>query len=178
MNDAPTLVSDRKLTVKEERRITKKFELWCNLFLDKNSDTYGNATQSAIKAYKLKKKQYYSASQIGHDNLKKLNNFGLRFIENDGMTVQDWYKILASKAIKGSYEQTADFMQRMGIIKKDTNVPQNQINQQFNLGNIAEAFSQARKERGLDGQTQTMPGNTPTRDSIATPTGTDNNLPE
>ena len=34
-------------------------------------------TQSAIKAYKLKKKQYTVHHKMGHDNLKKLNNFGL-----------------------------------------------------------------------------------------------------
>lgn len=151
MNDAPTLTSDKPLT---ERANTKKFELWCNLFLNKSSQTYGNATQSAIKAYRLKKKQYHSAGVIGHENLKKLKNFGLRFEENDGRTVQDWYKILASKALNGSYEQVADFMQKMGMIDKDSNVPQNQINQQFNFGDLAQEFAKARRERGLDQSTQ------------------------
>jgi hypothetical protein len=150
MTDALTIPGDKSLDPEEQARISKKFELWCNLFMNKKSDTYGNATQSAIKAYKLKAKQYSSAGVIGHENLKKLKGIGLRFEENDGRTVQDWYKILASKALKGSYEQTIDFMQKMGFLDKDTNIPANQNNVQVNFGNLAEQFAQARKERGLD----------------------------
>lgn len=136
---------------KEKLRITKKFELWCQLFLDKKSETYGNATQSAIKAYKLKPRQYASASQMGYTNLRKVESLGLKFAEDDGLKVQDWFKILASKAVKGTYEQTADFMQRMGMLEKPINAaPGNQNNLQFNFGDLAETFTQARKARGLD----------------------------
>jgi len=153
-----------------------KFKKWCGYFLDPQSDTYGNATKSALKAYKTKK--YHSAGAIGSENLKKLKNYGIGFLEQEGITVKDWFKVLAKKAMEGSYNETTDFMERFGLVEQKQNVPQNQINQQFNLGNIAQAFSQARKERGLDNQTQTLPGNTPTRDAIATPTGNDNSLPE
>lgn len=124
-----------------------KFKKWCAYFLDPQSETYGNATKSALKAYKTKK--YHSAGQIGHENLKKLENFGIGFLEQEGITVKDWFKVLAKKAMEGSYNETADFMERFGLVQPKQNVPQNQINQQFNLGNIAEAFSQARKERGI-----------------------------
>jgi len=146
-------MTEQKLTTtdpKQLKKLTKKFNDWVGLFLDKKSKTYGNATQSAIAAYKLKPKQYHSASNIGWENVRKLENLGLRFSEDNGITAHDWFKILASKAVSGSYEQTADYMQRMGLIEKPTNVPANQVNQQFNFGDLAEAFTQARKERGLD----------------------------
>lgn len=127
---------------------TKKFTDWCNYFLDPQSETRGNATKSALKAYKTKK--YHSAGQIGHENLKKLENLGLFFSEQNGVTALEWHRILASKAIKGTYEQTIDYMQRIGLIMKDGNVPQNQINQQFNFANLAEEYALSRKVRGLD----------------------------
>lgn len=130
---------------------TKKFKDWCNYFLDPQSETRGNATKSALRAYKTKK--YHSAGQIGHENLKKLENLGLFFSEQNGITALEWHKILASKAIKGTYEQTIDYMQRIGLIEKDGNVPRNQINQQFNFSNLAEQYALARKARGLDAPT-------------------------
>lgn len=148
MNDATLTTVDPKQQIK----LTKKFNDWCTLFLDKKSDTYGNATQSAIKAYKLKR--YGSAGQIGYENLKKLENLGLLISEQNGITATEWHKILASKAVKGTYEQTADYMQKIGLIEKDSNVPANQVNQQFNFGDLAESFAQARRDRGLDKHTQ------------------------
>lgn len=127
---------------------TKKFKDWCSYFLDPQSETRGNATKSALRAYMTKK--YHSAGQIGHENLKKLENLGLFFSEQNGITALEWHKILSSKAIKGTYEQTIDYMQRIGLIEKDGNVPQNQINQQFNFSNLAEQYALSRKTRGLD----------------------------
>jgi hypothetical protein len=127
---------------------TKKFKDWCNYFLDPQSETKGNATKSALRAYKTKK--YHSAGQIGHENLKKLENLGLFFSEQNGITALEWHKILASKAIKGTYEQTIDYMQRIGLLEKDNNTHQKQINQQFNFANLAEEFALSRKARGLD----------------------------
>lgn len=145
-----TLVTTKPITPKDQLRITKKFELWCNLFLDKKSETYGNATQSAIKAYKLKPKQYFTAGQIGSRNIKKVENLGLRFSEDSGISANDWWKIAAKKALNGSYEQTLDFMQRIGVAEKETNVPANQTNLQFNFGDLAEKFMQNRQARGLE----------------------------
>lgn len=124
-----------------------KFTTWCKYFLDPKSETRGNATQSALKAYKTK--NYHSAGQIGYENLKKLEMSGLMIVESEGLTVKEWYKIAAAKAVKGSYEQTIDFMQVLGILPKKGEVPLTQVNQQFNFGELADAWTKARKERGL-----------------------------
>ncbi len=126
---------------------TVKFQLWCKAFLDPTSETTGNATQSELKAYKTK--NYHSAGQIGYENLKKLETLGLMIAESEGLTVKEWYKIAAAKAVKGTYEQTINFMQRIGIMAKDGPVPANQVNQQFNFADLAQSFRNARIERGL-----------------------------
>jgi len=126
---------------------TKKFNDWCKLFLDPKSESRGNATQSALKAYRTK--NYHSAGQIGYENLKKLELTGLSIMEMEGFSVRDWYKMAASKAIKGSYEQTIDFMRVLGILPKDKNASVNQINQQFNFADLADTYIQARNDRGL-----------------------------
>ena len=46
----------------KEYIITKKFEDWCNAFLNRASHTYGNATQSAIEAYGLDPKTQYGTA--------------------------------------------------------------------------------------------------------------------
>lgn len=157
MNDATQLTefdSQKKIIAEQG----KKFQKWCEYFLDPKSDTHGNATKSALKAYKTKK--YFNAGAIGHQNYKKLQNMGVTFSEAEGISIKEWYKIAASKALKGSYEQTIDFMREIGILEKPSNVPSNQVNQQFNFGDLAESFAQARKERGLD-----TPAAVPTADS-------------
>lgn len=124
-----------------------KYQKWCKLFLDPKSETVGNASQSALKVYKVK--NYGSASSIGYQNFRKLQVTGLEFLESEGLTIREWFKIAAAKAVKGSYEQTIDFMQRIGIIPKDSQGPTNQFNQQFNFADLAETFRKARIERGL-----------------------------
>lgn len=126
---------------------SSKYEKWCKLFLDPKSDTAGNATQSALKAYSTK--NYGSASSIGHQNFRKLQFTGLAFVESEGLTVREWYKIAAAKAVKGSYEQTIDFMTRLGIITPLPTTAANQNNFQFNFADLAETFRAARIERGL-----------------------------
>jgi len=159
MNDATQLTEfDSQKKIIETQG--KKFKNWCAYFLDPQSESYGNATKSALKAYKTKK--YFNAGAIGHQNYKKLQNMGMTFSEVEGISVQEWYKIAASKALKGSYEQTIDFMREIGILEKPSNVPANQLNQQFNFGDLAESFAQARKERGLDNpQTQSRTNSSP-----------------
>jgi hypothetical protein len=93
---------------------TIKFKKWCQLFLDPKSKTMGNATQSALAVYKTKK--YESASSIGYQNFRKLQVTGLGISETEGISIKDWYRIASNKAIKGSYEQTLDFMYRLGIL--------------------------------------------------------------
>lgn len=142
-SNLPTIIEPKDAKIAQ-----KKYDKWCEAFLNKKSPTYGNATQSALAVYKTKK--YYSAAVIGSQNLKKLKVTGLEFEEAEGRGVEAWFKILASKAMNGTYEQVADFMQRTGMIEKPLNGPATQLNQQFNFGNLAEAFVQARKERGLE----------------------------
>ena len=73
-------------------RLTPKFESWRQLYLDKNNkETFGNATQSALKAYNLDPNiQYGTARVIGHENLTKLNNLRLtvrEYLEENGFTL-------------------------------------------------------------------------------------------
>lgn len=128
-----------------------KFFRWTQLYFDKKSETYGNGTQSALKVYKCK--NYNVAGAIASENLQKLKSIGLTFDEIEGRGAQFWLQVAAKKALEGSYEQVLDFMTRMGYMEKDSNVPSNQINQQFNFGDLATSFAQARKERGLDTHT-------------------------
>lgn len=133
-------------TRKELKAHGVQFSKWAESYLNPKSETHGNATQSALQNYKCK--NYSVASVIASQNIKKLRNLGMCFDELDGRGMAFWMKVLATKAMKGSYNETVDFMERLGYIpKKDS--PQTQINQQFNLSNIAESFAQARKERGL-----------------------------
>ena len=59
---------------------TKKFKDWCKYFLDPESETYGNKTKSAMKAYKSK--LYTTAGQIGWENYKKLEYHWIELINN------------------------------------------------------------------------------------------------
>ena len=124
-----------------------KFTKWCELFLDPKSETCGNATKSALKVYNAK--NYNTASVIGCMNLRKLKVTGLEFLESEGFTVKEWYKIAAAKAVKGSYEQTIDFMTRLGIIMPLQTTAANQNNYQFNFADLAESIKASRIARGL-----------------------------
>jgi len=83
---------DRKQIKYQE---TFKFNKWCNYFMDKNNkETYGNATQSAIKAYNYDPiTQYAVASTTGAYNLKKQKSMGMAYGENKGLGLYqliDW----------------------------------------------------------------------------------------
>lgn len=114
--------------------------------MDPKSPSKGNATKSALLVYGSK--NYHTAGAIGHQNYKKLQLTGLAIVEEDGLSIKELWRIAAAKAVKGSYEQTIDFMQRLGIIDKD-NGKGNQLYQQFNFGDLAEQFMQSRRDRGL-----------------------------
>jgi hypothetical protein len=126
---------------------SKKFQDWTRLFLAPQSPSRGNATQSALKVYKVK--GYDSASSIGYQNFRKLQMTGLGFVEEEGLTIREWYRIAATKAVKGSYEQTIDFMRLLGIVPKKDESFGTLVHQQFNFGDIGEMLTQARIERGL-----------------------------
>lgn len=71
------------VSIQKPYRDSKKFNDWCEYFLNKkNKKTYGNATQSALKAYNTK--DYSSAGVIGHENLKKLKILGSMLAEQEG----------------------------------------------------------------------------------------------
>jgi hypothetical protein len=57
-------------------RESKKFNDWVGLYTDKrNLDTYGNATQSALRAYETT--DYSTAGVTGHKNIKKYKMLAL-----------------------------------------------------------------------------------------------------
>ena len=126
---------------------TKKFKDWCKYFLDPSSPSYGNKTQSAMRAYKCK--LYTTAGQIGWENYKKLENQMALIADSQGYGAVDLFKITMKKAMEGSFSDWERFMERLGYFQPLRGVPNSVINQQFKLEGIAEAFIQARKERGL-----------------------------
>lgn len=64
-------------------RESKKFNDWCRYFFDKkNKKTYGNATQSALKAYNTT--DYSSAGVIGYKNIKKVKILSLIVADQEG----------------------------------------------------------------------------------------------
>lgn len=127
---------------------TKKFNDWCKYFLDPQSPSYGNRTQSALRAYKSK--LYSTAGQIGYENYKKLENQMTLIADSQGYGMAELFKISMKKAMEGSYSDWEKFMQQLGYFKPIKELEANVLNQQFNFGNLAEQFAQARKERGLD----------------------------
>lgn len=114
----------------------------------RNTNTFGNATQSAIIAYKLDPvKQYFSAGTIGKENYKKLQNMNSTLMDKLGYSFGELMKIGMTKMVNGSYDDWEKFMKRLGYFEDDKN-PQPGTYTQVNV-NLGEAISQARKERGL-----------------------------
>lgn len=105
-------------------RETLKYNLWVKYFLGLEGDpkvrkeTFGNATQSVIKAYKLDPiKQYGSAGTIGWENLKKLENTASIILEKQGLTFGRLMEIGAEKMQKGGYGTWERFMERVGYFE-------------------------------------------------------------
>ena len=121
--------------------------------MDPKSPTMGNATKSALEVYGSK--NYHTAGAIGHQNYKKLQLTGLEFVEEDGLTVKELWRIAAAKAVKGTYEQTVDFMRILGILPDKKEIAVNQINQQFNFADLVQKMQETRRERGLSTAPQT-----------------------
>jgi len=77
-----------------------KFQLWCKYFFDKaGRTTYGNAAQSALKAYNTT--NYHSASQIGYENLRKLDFLKPTIAESEGFGIAEFIKVAIAKALNG-----------------------------------------------------------------------------
>lgn len=126
---------------------TQKFKSWCyHFFNKKDKDTYGNATQSALRVYNTEDPNV--AGVIGHDNLRKLKDLGATFMDKEGFGFADLMKIGAGKMMKESYDVWEKFMIRLGYFEPEKKT--NQFNQ-FNFGgNFAEAIAKSRQERGLE----------------------------
>lgn len=139
------------LTIAPENTVRAwKFTKWCEYFFDKtNKDTYGNATQSALKAYDTK--DYYNAGAIGHQNYKKLQeripNMAALVADKEGFGYGELIKIGMAKMLKGSFDDWERMMIRLGHFEEKPGV---QIqNNQFNINNLMQSIEQSRTERGL-----------------------------
>jgi hypothetical protein len=130
---------------KKGRSITLKFKAWTAFFMDSsNKATWGNATQSALKAYNTK--DYQSAAVIGHDNLNKLKEIAKSTLDADGIGFGELMKIGTDKMKKGSYQDWEAFMERIGYFKPKVKGGDNT----FNFNNLNLAISQDRRDRGLE----------------------------
>lgn len=108
----------------------------------KNDETYGNKTQSALKAYNLDPvKQYHSAGQIGYENYKKLESFASLYLEEKGFTLPKLLDIATARALSTDNKAWWDELMIMTGNKKAI-VPQNVTtnNTQINI-NAAEAVN-------------------------------------
>lgn len=128
---------------------TQKFKSWCQHFFDrKNPETYGNATKSALRVYNTEK--YHSASQIGHENLRKLDNLRLSIADQEGFGFAEMMRIGLAKMMKGEFGDWDKMMVRLGYFEPEPsgmNAVQNNFN--FNFSTMAEAIAASRAERGL-----------------------------
>lgn len=93
---------------------TLKFNAWCELFLDKsNKETFGNATQCALKTYDCK--TYSSAGVVGHENLKKFKNLRLSLVERDGWGAKKMIDVgLALMIKRGMAPSWGEMMEFLG----------------------------------------------------------------
>ena len=132
-----------------EFRETEKFNRWVRYFYDeKNKETCGNATKSALRAYNTK--NYNVASVIGHKNIRKAKILSATIADQLGYGFSDLMKIGLAKMIKGSYDDWDKFMVRLGYFEKDKNISVlTQNNFDFSGNNLAEAIRKDRIERGL-----------------------------
>lgn len=139
----------KALTLTPEYIETMKFKAWCRHFFNKDDkDTYGNATKSALRVYNTE--NYHSAGQIGHENLKKLENLRLTIADGEGFGFAEMMKIGIAKMLKGEFGDWEKMMVRLGYFEPEPQkieATQNNIN--FNFNNIQDAISASRKERGL-----------------------------
>ncbi len=100
---------DEVVEAKKNYKITKKFEKWVELYNDEKSETYGNATASAAKAYNVDlKNKYNTASAIGYQNSKKLQHVAKDYFQRKGFTLQRRMDILMKNALTSENPQWWD----------------------------------------------------------------------
>lgn len=128
-------------------RETEKFNRWVRCFFDaKNKKTYGNATQSALKAYNTT--NYKSASVIGHENLVKLRHLSSTVADQLGYGFADLIKIGLAKMIKGSYDDWNRMMVRLGYFEPEKKIGV-AIQNNFDFSNLGVAIARDSIDRGL-----------------------------
>lgn len=122
-------------------RISPKFLRFIQLYNDEKSETFGNATRSVLKAYKLDEKtQYNSAMVIASQNLRKLKIIGRDYAEKKGYSIQKIITVAYINALKGNTQWWQEFKQLTGINeeKAAVNINFNQQNNTFNVGSKEE----------------------------------------
>ena len=125
-----------------------KFQLWCKYFFDKTDrTTHGNAAQSALKAYNTT--NYHSASQIGYENLRKLEFLKPAIAENEGFGIAEFIKVAIAKALKGSYTDWERLGLQLGYLDSDKKLPVVAVQNNFDMSTLSETVRKARLERGL-----------------------------
>ncbi|OGG34837.1 MAG: hypothetical protein A2427_00430 [Candidatus Nealsonbacteria bacterium RIFOXYC1_FULL_40_7] len=132
-------------------RETAKFNLWAKYFTDaSNKDTWGNATQSAIIAYKYSSPgQYHLASITGSKNMRKYELLAPSMLDKIGFSFGELLKIGVKKMLDGNYKDWDALMERLGYFEGKDAIQQNNQYNQFNFEEIGQAIAQSRKERGL-----------------------------
>jgi len=148
-NKKTTIKAPTHLALTTEYIQTQKFKDWCKYFFDKaNKETYGNATRSALRVYNTE--SVNSASQIGHENLRKLKDLRLSIADQEGFGLADMMKIGLTKMMSGEFSDWDKMMIRLGYFEPDPkNVQATQNNFNFNFGSMSEAIEADRKARGL-----------------------------
>lgn len=104
-------------------RESKKFNDWVRLYTDKrNRDTYGNATQSALRAYETE--DYSTAGVIGHKNIKKYKTLALAVCDQMGYGFGTLMEIGLKKMLSGKYKDWESLMQRLGYFNDKNSLKQ------------------------------------------------------
>lgn len=127
-----------------------KLNEWVRLFTDKNNkDTYGNRTESAMRAYDCKDRA--SASAIGVQNFRKLRHLASVFVEDRGITIEKLLTVAATRAITSDNPEWFKLLASITDIHDpkapSITVNNNTQNNQFNInGDEAENFSKKFKD--------------------------------
>lgn len=132
----------------KEYRETAKFNRWVQYFFDtKNKETYGNSTQSALKAYNTT--NYKSASVIGHENLVKLRHLSSAIADQLGYGFADMIKIGLAKMMKGNYNDWDRLMVRLGYFEPEKKIGV-AVQNNFDFSDLGTMIAKDAKERGLE----------------------------
>lgn len=147
MTKRPKKNKDTRIVLSQHPDVvaTRKFELWCAFYFDKNNKkTYLNATQSALRAYNTEKD--YVAWNIGSRNARKAKVLGVTVAELEGYGFGDRIRIAIAKAVSGDYNDWHKLLVQFGDFEEK---PQSLVQNNFNFDNLAEEIARSRRERGL-----------------------------